>query len=156
MILNILSLIFLYMFQSVGKVIGYAIEHIAHRERSNAILESCSTYILDLIRNSNVDLYLVEKLPSKNAIGKLGRKKKNKNKGDTIEEEDDEDEPFSNEEYTYVMYVSDKPTEEDKKKIAKKNGKKKANDKNSKNKSKFQKSEKDNVLKKVTKKDKNR
>jgi len=138
-------------------VIGYAIEHIAHRERSNAILESCSTYILDLIRNSDVDLYLVEKLPSKNAIGKLGRKKKNINKGKTIEEEEEEEEePFSNEEYTYVMYMSEKPTEEDKKKIAKNNGKKKANEKNNKNKSKFQKSVKDNVLKKVTKKNKNR
>ncbi len=136
-------------------MLGYAIEHIVHRERSNAILESCSAYILDLLKNSNVNLYLVEKVPSKNAIEKLGKKKKKKNK-EEISEEEDEEIPFSSEEYTYVMYVSDKPTEEDKKKISKKNGKKKSNDKNSKNKSKFQKSEKDNVLKKITKKDKNR
>jgi len=142
--------------KAVGKVLGYAIEHIVHRERSNAILESCSAYILDLLKNSNVNLYLVEKVPSKNAIEKLGKNKKKKNKEEIVEADDEEEEPFSNEEYTYVMYVSDKPTEEEKKKISKKNGKKKSNDKNSKNKSKFQKSEKDNILKKVTKKDKNR
>ncbi|ORX38108.1 hypothetical protein BCR36DRAFT_340228 [Piromyces finnis] len=142
--------------KAVGKVLGYAIEHIVHRERSNAILESCSTYILDLLKNSNVNLYLVEKVPSKNAIEKIGKKKKNKEKTNSMDDDEEEDQPFSNEDYTYVMYVSDKPTEEEKKKISKKNGKKKTNDKNNKNKVKFQKSEKDNVLKKVTKKDKNR
>ncbi|OUM60337.1 hypothetical protein PIROE2DRAFT_13920, partial [Piromyces sp. E2] len=140
--------------KSVGKVLGYAIEHIVHRERSNAILESCSTYILDLLMNSNVNLYLVEKVPSKNAIEKLG-KKKNKDKTNNSESEEEDEQPFSNEDYTFVMYVSDKPTEEEKKKISKKNGKKKTNDKNIKNKAKFQKSEKDNILKKITKKDKN-
>ncbi|ORX84556.1 hypothetical protein BCR32DRAFT_291273 [Anaeromyces robustus] len=140
--------------KNVGKVLGYAIEHTSNRERSNAILESCSTYILDLLKNNNVNLYLVEKLPSKAAIENLGKKKKKKEAGNNSDS--DNEEPFSKEDYTYVMYVSDKPTEEDKKKILKKNNKKKVNDKNNKNEVKFQKSEKDNVLKKITKKDKNR
>ncbi|ORY82721.1 hypothetical protein LY90DRAFT_663896 [Neocallimastix californiae] len=139
--------------KSVGKVLGYAIEHIAHRERSNAILESCSTYLLDLLKNSNVNLYLVEKVPSRSAIENIGKKK---NKVSTYDDDSDSDQSFSNEDYTFVMYVSNKPTEEEKKNISKKNSKKKTTEKNSKNKEKFQKSEKDNVLKKVSKNDKNR
>ncbi|KAL6602165.1 hypothetical protein U3516DRAFT_785417 [Neocallimastix sp. 'constans'] len=138
--------------KDVGKTLGYAVEHISHRERSNAILESCSTYIHDLIKNNNVNLYLVEKVPSRTAIENICKKK---NKEASTENDFDSDQSFSKEDYTYVMYISDKPTMEEKIKISQKNETKKTKEENNKNKVKFQKSEKDNILKKVSKKDKN-